>query len=48
MVPTENTFATLISVEGNQWHYHVDPPPIDVLLVAPHRLNNELIRLFDQ
>jgi len=23
MVPSENTFATLIGIEGNQWHYHI-------------------------
>ncbi len=23
MIPSENTFATLIGIEGNQWHYHI-------------------------
>ena len=23
MIPTELTFANLISIEGNQWHYHI-------------------------
>ncbi|MBN1931937.1 MAG: DUF262 domain-containing protein [Desulfobacterales bacterium] len=23
MIPTENTFASLIGIEGNQWHYHI-------------------------
>jgi len=23
MIPSENTFASLISIEGNQWHYHI-------------------------
>jgi len=23
MIPSENTFAALIGIEGNQWHYHI-------------------------
>jgi hypothetical protein len=23
MIPSENTFAQLIGIEGNQWHYHI-------------------------
>lgn len=23
MIPSENTFASLIGIEGNQWHYHI-------------------------